>query len=120
MTPETKIKKLVKKYLSESTRWYTAISDRYTSGLPDFFALTGIKPLFIEVKAIKGRMSGKQWSVAKQIMAAGGIYKIATVTKEGKLVLMDMSEPASQALWVPSVTRLAKKLYSEDSEDEHV
>ena len=81
-TPETKVKKKVKKWLAVNAKWWTPISDRYHIGLPDFLCIlkTDIhhgKLTAIEAKSNVGRLTLRQLHDAKGILAAGGKYLVA-------------------------------------------
>ena len=80
MTPEGKVKARVKKWLKESgwkDIWWTMLSDRYRSGLPDFLLIWGGKVIFIEAKGKSKELTKLQAYVSKKICAAGGDYWIA-------------------------------------------
>lgn len=80
MTPETKTKQLVKADLKNREQelhpsfWWTSLSDRFQSGLPDFlFVQEGVVG-FIEAKADSPRLRPLQLYVAEQMLAAGAEY----------------------------------------------
>lgn len=86
MTPEGRVKKLLKKELDSSYNWWTAISDRFRSGLPDFIAIQDGQFVAFETKALGKNLTKLQASIAKQIMKAGGEYMIVTVNERRNLV----------------------------------
>ena len=81
-TPETDVKRRLKKFFKATKWWWSAISDRWTSGLPDFIACRDGDFAAFEVKSKVGRLSPIQYYVARKIIMAGGEYFI--VRPEGK------------------------------------
>lgn len=71
MTPETKIKVKLKKLLKEADCFFSAISDRYHSGLPDFIAVKGGQVFFIEVKSQVGELTKLQAKTLNDAAAHG-------------------------------------------------
>lgn len=104
MTPESKVKAKVKNWLAKNASWYTAISDRYTSGLPDFHGLLKApkgRPVYIEVKSLVGRVSQKQWQIANSIIEAGGVFYVASPDGTGDVAFWDLSQEIARLRWHP-------------------
>lgn len=115
MTPESKVKVKVKNWLAKNASWYTAISDRYTSGLPDFHGLLKTpkgRPVYIEVKSLAGRVSQKQWQIANSIIEAGGVFYIASPDEKcaGEVSFWDLSQENSRTKWYPGKPSKVRRL----------
>lgn len=79
MTPESKVKSKIRKYLRDNGWYYRAIgSNQYTrGGLPDTFAIKDGVVLFIECKSATGKLSGSQIETMFEIKNRGGNYIVA-------------------------------------------
>lgn len=81
-TPETKVKGKVKAWLRKHAVWWTAISDRYHVGIPDFLCVLATdihhgKLTAIEAKSEVGRLTQRQLYEANKILLAGGSFFVA-------------------------------------------
>lgn len=76
MTPESRVKSKIRKYLRDMGWYYRAIgSNQYTrAGLPDTFAVKDGIVLFIECKSATGTMSKAQLETMIEIKNHGGNY----------------------------------------------
>lgn len=107
MTPETRVKSRLKKYLIEiflagDNGYYTTVSDRYKSGMPDFLGILRGKATFFEAKASKGVFSRIQQVVARELMRAGANYYIVTLDEQDKLKFYDLNNQTDWEKWAPS------------------
>lgn len=85
MTPETLVKQKLKKMLNHNVKhmggtfFYSAISDRYHSGLPDFILIEAGRPKFLECKAPGKHLTRLQKSIALKLIKAGADYFEITI-----------------------------------------
>ena len=113
LTPETLIKRDIKRYLS-LTGWFCfPILQGLGAwkGIPDIIACKGGQVLFIEVKAPKGKQNPYQQEFEMRIKEAGCIYLLIRDITE----LMDFGKKSNYALkhietLVEPAKRLAKAL----------
>lgn len=106
MTAETRVKNKLKKHLIETflaghNGYYTTVSDRYKSGMPDFMGIVGGKAWFFEAKAQKGVFSKIQQVVARELMRAGAEYYIVTLDENDKLKFYDLKNTDNWEKWAP-------------------
>ena len=85
MTPETQCKKRLKEFLKakedlfDGRMWWTSISDRFHSGLPDFLVILNGCSIMIEAKSMTGKLSKIQKYIAGNVALAGAKYLVATL-----------------------------------------
>jgi len=72
-TPETKVKAKLKKLLKVGGYWFSSISDRYHSGLPDVIAIRSGLVYFIEVKSSTGKLTRLQTLTLEEAKRHGAI-----------------------------------------------
>ena len=72
MTPETKVKGKIKKYLDSIGAWHWSHSDRYLKGYPDIEFILAGRTVRIEVKRPGGVVAVIQRLRVEQIRKAGG------------------------------------------------
>ncbi len=93
-TPETKAKKKLTKWLDERAKskgtWWTSLSDRYRSGIPDRMEIEGGRITFYEVKSMEGRLTALQDWTAHKVIAAGAKYFIVRIDGNGVLKFKEM------------------------------
>ncbi len=82
MTPETQTKKKLKAHLLAQMKaspglWFTSLSQRFQSGLPDFMVVEAGKVAFIEAKASNNMLRPLQAHVCEKLMQAGAAVYVA-------------------------------------------
>ena len=115
-TPETRVKKKIKEMLTQEKRWYSAISDRYHSGLPDFIAV-GRNGEFV---AIEAKAAGKkpepiQEEIGRRIERSGGRYAVICPGKEKGTLELGILEADGKLIWflnIIDLTTLANLLFA--------
>lgn len=87
MTPETKIKNNIKKYLSTLNAFVWSHSDRFKKGYPDIEVIVSGRTIRFEVKSINGRVEPLQESTISRIKKAGGeAYVVRSVDEVKKII----------------------------------
>ena len=98
-TPETKIKQKVKRWLNDNCSWWSAISDRYHHGIPDFIGCSHDGEFVaVECKAKGGKVTKIQGETLKAIAFAGGLAFIAKRDKDNNDVMMQVDSELQEYL----------------------
>lgn len=99
MTKETKIKRRIRKMLSdiekEGNAYWTPISQRYHSGLPDFLLVREGHTIFIEAKAPGQALRKLQSWNMRQMVKAGATYWVVT-ERNNKLVILENGDEVNE------------------------
>lgn len=78
MTPEGRLTRRTKKKLdSVDGLWYYKVSDRFTSGIPDFIVCYKGRLGALELKAPKKKATELQKITLDRIFRAGGVVSVA-------------------------------------------
>lgn len=86
-TPETKVKHRTKIWLNDNCSWWSAISDRYHHGIPDFIGCNHFGRLVVvECKSSTGELTPKQRETLSHVALANGIAMVARLV--GNKVMM--------------------------------
>lgn len=92
MTPETKLKNQVIKYLKTLEGcWYYKSSDRFTSGIPDLLICFRGHFVALELKAPKGKVSKLQSHTLAAIGDAKGSTSVCKTLLEVKTLFEELS-----------------------------
>ncbi len=97
LTPETRTKKKIREDLKRQAKaqhpafWWTPLSDRHVSGLPDFFFVEGGRAGFIEAKATKVELRPLQVHLAYELVMAGALYFVGYLSQAGELRYEEMT-----------------------------
>ena len=83
MTPEAKVKKMLRKRLDELGIKYFPLNDRYASGYPDYLVIYKGLAVAIETKADGESLRPLQRKIVKDWIGSGGLYLVVS-NKDGK------------------------------------
>ncbi len=87
-TPETKLKKKVKLWLNNNCNWWSAVSDRYHHGIPDFIGCSRSGHFVaVECKSKTGKLTKKQELTLQMICKSGGYAYVARQAPNGDIIV---------------------------------